>query len=61
MSLVLIKQNIASSNKNPEVVDKYIFEEEDKANFLGPLSPQSSKGYHINRIGVILLPASIGK
>ena len=52
MSFMSAKRNIPSANENPEVVDKYILEEVDRVNILGPLSSQST-GYHINRIGVI--------
>ena len=55
------KRNIPSANENPEIVDKYILEEVDRDNILGSFSSQSTKGYHINRIGVIPKQHQLGK
>lgn len=61
ISFVSANKNISSVDKNPEVIDKYILEEADKGNILGPFSFQGSEGYHINRVGVISTRHQPGK
>ncbi len=47
------KQNMASANMNPTIIEDYIQKEKEAGRLLGPFTGETTPTVHINRIGVI--------